>query len=171
MCDTLVCFHRANNHTAHLSTRLDLDLDLDPVDDLFARIGFQSEAQAWPQALIVASQFAVWSLIVASQFGAWEPLIVELLLDLVAIRGAIQATLVVAFALAAFVVALAAFVVALVAFVVALAAFVVALVALAAALVAFVVALVAFVVALVAAFVALMMMIFYYVCGPLFFYL
>ena len=62
MCDTLVCFHRANNHTAHLSTRLDLDLDLDldfamglmgpmdPVDDLFARIGFQSEA-AWMQAL------------------------------------------------------------------------------------------------------------------------
>ena len=50
MCDTLVCFHRANNHTAHLSTRLDLDLDLDldPVDGLFALIGFQSEAQAWP---------------------------------------------------------------------------------------------------------------------------
>ena len=43
MCDTLVCFHRANNHTAHPSIRLDLDLDLDAMSPI-ALIGFQSEA-------------------------------------------------------------------------------------------------------------------------------
>ena len=162
MCDMSVYFHRANNHTAHLSTRSDLKLDLnfamDPIGTMIALIGVHSEAWtralivlivAWTQTLTVAwtlTCFVAWTLTwfvawTLTWFVAWTlTWFVELLLDLVAIRGAIQATHVALVAL-----------VALVAFVAALTA-----------LVAFV--------AFVAAFVTLMM-IFYYVCGLPFFYL